>query len=156
MKTTKTGFQSIPLMICKTFIVLCLLLPAISCKKDASAPTSVSNMQSIANSLKGEVLIGSLSTESDNDGMGLWYNGTNILIGMGRITPQGMADPGVIKHAEIVYSDFGIVLRDTDTDKYWYYIQNDAESKSKFEWLHNAGQHPIVSTINGTIKIKFS
>jgi hypothetical protein len=156
MKTNQMKLKSVPEMICMTLIMALLVLPAVSCSKNGSLPASPIELQNTANKLEGEMLIGSLSTESDEDGLALWCNGGKTLIGLAKIPSQGITDPGNIEHAQVVYSNFGIIICDTDTNKLWYYIQNDEKSQKRFQSLHSAGEKPIVSSIGGTIKLNLS
>ncbi|HTE10993.1 MAG TPA: hypothetical protein VK645_08485, partial [Chitinophagaceae bacterium] len=61
-----------------------------------------------------------------------------------------------IKHAQVVYSNYGIIIRDTDTNRLWYYIQNDEESQKRFESLPSSGENPVISGITETIKLNLS
>ncbi len=157
MKTNQMKLQSVPgMVLCMGLIMALLFLPAVSCRKNSSLPASPIGLQNIANKLEGEILKGSVSTESGEDGLALWCNGGKTLIGIAKIPSQGFTDPGNIQHAQIVYSSFGIIIRDTDTNKLWYYIQNDEKSQKQFESLQYAGEKPVVSGITGTIKVNLS
>lgn len=154
MKTSNTMLQSTSVL-CKGLFVLLIILAGSACRKNTSPVTVPYDLKQTANSLKGEILTGTLTTEGDDDGLALWVNGEKVLIGMGK-TSQDIADPGTIQHVEIVYSNFGVVVRDINTNKLWYYIQNDAESKSKFASLRDTGLSPVTSVITETIKWNLS
>jgi hypothetical protein len=154
MKTSNTMLQSTSVL-CKGLFVLLIILAGSACRKNTSPVTVPYDLKQTANSLKGEILTGTLTTEGDDDGLALWVNGEKVLIGMGK-TSQGIADPGTIQHVEIVYSNFGVIVRDINTNKLWYYIQNDPESKSKFASLRDTGLSPVTSVITETIKWNLS
>jgi hypothetical protein len=156
MKTKQMTLQSIPGMVCIGFIMALLVLPGVSCRKSSSLPASSPGLQNIANKLEGEILNGSVSTESGEDGIALWCNGGKTLIGIGKIPSQAFTDPGNIEHAQVIYSSSGIIIRDTDTNKLWYYIQNDEKSQTRFQSLQAAGEKPVVSGTTGTIKLNLS
>jgi hypothetical protein len=148
--------QSTPGMVCRGIILLLLFLPAISCRKNSSLPPSPGNLPSIANKLDGMILTGSLLTESDGEGMALLCKNGKILISLEKIPFHDIANPGNIEHAEIMYSDFGVIIRDADTNQRWYYIQNDEKSQKRFEALPSASENHVNSGIAGTIKINLS
>lgn len=148
--------QSMPGMACMGIIMALFVLAAISCSKNSSGPAAPTGFPDIANQLQGEILNGSVLTESGEDGIALWCNGGKVLIGIGKIPSQEFTDPGNIEHAQVIYSSSGIIIRDTDTNKFWYYIQNDKNSQTQFQSLQPAGEKPIVSGITGTIKINVS
>ena len=156
MKTKQMKLQSIPGMVCMGLLMALLVLPAVSCRKNSSLPASAIGLQTIANKLEGEILNGRLSTEGDEEGLAVWCNSGKTLIGIAKIPAQGLTDPGNIEHAQVVYSSFGIIIRDTDTNKLWYYIQNDEKSQKRFESIQQAGVQPVVSGIAGTIKLNLS
>ena len=154
MKTSNKMLQSIP-MLCMGLFVLLIILSGSACRKNTAAVTVPYDLKQTANSLRGEILTGTLTTEGDDDGLALWVNGEKVLIGMGK-TSEGIADPGSIQHVEIVYSNFGVIVRNTTTNQLWYYIQNEAESKSKFASLRDTELSPITSVITETIKWNLS
>jgi hypothetical protein len=156
MKTKQMKLQSMPGMVCMGVIMALFILPAVSCRKNSSLPASPIGLQNMANMLQGEILTGSVSTESGEDGIALWCNGGKTLIGIGKIPSQGLPDPGNIAHAQVIYSSFGIIIRDTDTNSLWYYIQNDEKSQTRFQSIQPAGEKPVVSGITGTIKLNLS
>jgi len=156
MKTKQMKLQSIPGMVCLGLIMVLLILPVLSCRKNSLLPASTTGLQTIANKLEGEILNGRVSTEGDEEGLAVWCNGGKTLIGIAKIPSQGFTDPGNIEHAQVVYSNFGIVIRDTDTNQLWYYIQNDEKSQKRFESIQQAGVQPVVSGTMGTIKLNLS
>jgi hypothetical protein len=156
MKKKQMKLKGTPGMLCMCVLMTLFLLPAVSCRKNNSLAVSPVGLQNIASQLEGEILNGSLSTESDEEGLALWCNGGKILIAVAKIPTQQFADPGNIKQVQIVYSNFGLIIRDTDTNKIWYYIQNDAESQKRFESLLFTGENPIISHITESIKINLS
>jgi len=156
MKTTQMKFKGIPGMVCLGFVVGLFFLLAVSCRKNSAGPASTVTLQTIADKLEGEILNGSVSTESDEEGTALWCNEGKTLIVLAKIPSQGFTDPGKIEHAQVVYSSFGIIIRNTATNQLWYYIQNDEKSQKRFESLQSAGESPVVSGILETIRLNLS
>jgi hypothetical protein len=146
--------RCVPGMVCLALMLAVIFLPFISCKKNNAAPAV--SLQTMADKLQGEIFNGSISTESDEEGLALWCNNGMTLIGVAKIVKQHFTDPGNIKHAQVVYSNYGIIIRDTDTNLLWYYIQNDEESQKRFESLQSPGENPVISGIAGTIKLHLS
>jgi hypothetical protein len=62
---------------------------------------------------------------------------------------------GDLLHAEMIYSKYGIVIRDTDSDKIWLYPLNDPESREKFNQAKSylPGMHSF-SDIAGHTRIR--
>jgi len=148
--------RGVPGMVCLALMLAVMLLPFISCKKNDAAPPPAVSLQTMADKLQGEIFNGSISTESDEEGLALWCNNGMTLIGVAKIVTQHFTDPGNIKHAQVVYSNYGIIIRDTDTNRLWYYIQNDEESQKRFESLPSSGENPVISGITETIKLNLS
>ena len=137
-------------------LILLFLLPAIGCKKNNTVAGPPVSVQTMATVLEGEVLNGSISTEADEEGLALWCNGGKILIGIAKMTSKTFTDPGNIEQAEVVYSNFGIIIRDAKTNWTWYYIQNDAQSRQHFNQLPDSGLPVIVSGTEGTVRLNIS
>ena len=156
MKTEKNKVPGLPVMAWSPIVMVLLLLTALSCRKNDSSPVAPVEMQNIAIKLQGEIINGGISTESDEDGIALWCNDGKVLIGIGKISSQACSNPGNIAHAQVVYSNFGVIIHDTDTNKSWYYIQNDEESQQRFGSLPAAGENPVISGIAGTIRLNLS
>ncbi|MEO7309008.1 MAG: hypothetical protein ABIX01_01310 [Chitinophagaceae bacterium] len=155
MKTKQICPQRLPAMACRGLLMMLFLLAMLSCKKNNQPPDST-GLQNIVAKLDGEILYGSLSTQTDENGLLLWCNGGKILIGMAKIPLQAFTNPGKIEHAEVLYSNFGIIIRNTETNKRWYYIQNDEKSRQQFDALLHTGEKPVVSGITGTIRLNIS
>lgn len=156
MKTKQMTPRGVPGMVCLALMLAAIFLPFISCKKQNATLVAPFNLQAMADKLQGELLNGSITTESDEDGLALWCNDGKILIGLEKIPAQQFTEPGNIRHAEVVYSNYGIIIRDLDNNKLWYYIQNDDNSQKQFRALQNTGDAPVISGIGGTIKLHLS
>ena len=156
MKTKQQTPRGVPGMVCLVLMLTVIFLPFVSCKKNNAPPLPATSLQSMADLLQGEILTGRVSTESDEDGIALWFNEGKTLIGVAKIITQPCTDPGTIKHAQVVHSNYGIIIRDTDSNKLWYYIQNDEKSQKQFNALGQAGENPVISGIAGTIKLHLS
>jgi hypothetical protein len=155
MKTKQITLQNIVAMICAGLLMALLFLSFVSCRKTGSL-SSTEDITNIANRLNGMIVTGSISTISGEDGLGLLSDNGKTFFALERIPLHGITDPGSIKHAQLVYSAFGIIIRDMDTLKSWYYIQNDAESKKQFAALPVSTGNILISGIAGTIKINIS
>lgn len=137
-------------------IVLLLLLPAFACRKNETAATAPVPVQLMATTLEGEVFKGRIAVEGDDEGLALWCNGGKVLIAMGKLAASPFINPGNIEQAEVLYSNFGVIIRDVQNQKTWYYIQNDTQSRQRFESLqHNTGT-TLVSEIEGTFRLNIS
>jgi len=136
--------------------IILMLVQAIACSKNNAVPQQPVSMQKMANMLEGEMLNGSISTESDEEGLALWCNGGKILIAIGKLASNTFTDPGNIEHAQVVYSNYGIIVRDITNNKTWFYIQNDAQSQQRFEKLAAGTEHAIVSATTGTMRLNIS
>ena len=148
--------RGVPAMVCLAMMLAVIFMPSISCKKNNAPPVPSISLQSMADHLQGEILTGSVSTESDEEGLALWCNDGKTLIGVAKIVTQPFTEPGNIKHAQVVYSNYGIIIHDLDSKKLWYYIQNDDKSQKQFNTLDHAGEKPVISGITGTIKLHLS
>jgi hypothetical protein len=85
MKTKQMKLQSIPGMVGIGLIMALPVLTAISCRKNSSLPASPIGFQHIAIRLEGEIFKGSVSTESDDEGLVLWCNGGKTFIVLAKI-----------------------------------------------------------------------
>ena len=135
----------------------CMLLTlCVSCRKGGIAPAPAEDINYMTRSLEGILLTGPLTTEKDSDGLAVFCNNGKTLIALGGVASQHLANPGNIEHAALIYSSFGIIVRNCDTGQVWYYIQNDETSRQRFEAMQGAAEKPLVSVITETIKINIS
>lgn len=138
-------------------IVLLMLVLAVACRKNNTAQMRSHSIQAMADALHGELLKGGITTETDDEGLALWCNGGKVLIAIAKLTSATFTNPGNIDHAQVVRSDFGIIIRDAKSNTTWYYIQNDAQSRRRFEQLQNTGGGQIiVSGMTESIRINIS
>jgi hypothetical protein len=156
MKTTQIGLKRLTGILCPLLIMAFLFLPGISCKKNSAVTASTASLEKAVKQLDGELINGSISTESDDEGIALWCNNRKTLIGMAGLYSQALSNPGKIEHAQVVYSNFGVIILDIDTNRLWYYIQNDPQSEQKFQSLPVTGKPPVISGTAGTIKLHLS
>lgn len=140
---------------CKGMLFLLLFMPATSCRKNSTANNLPADLKQVAVKLDGTLVTGSLMSESDNEGLAVLYNNSKELLLIEKIKSSHLATPGEIKHAEIVCSSYGIIIRDTDNNKTWFYIQNDEKSKRKFSSLP-VDENAFVSPILGSMLIHVS
>ena len=133
-----------------------LLTLSLSCRKNSVTQASAEDINYMTRSLGGMLLTGRLTTEQDSDGLAIFCNDGKTLIALGGIASQQLANPGNMEHAAVIYSSFGIIVRNGDTGQVWYYIQNDKNSRQRFEALRGAVEKPLVSAITETIKINIS
>ena len=156
MKTKKKTPTGVPGLVCLALMLAVIFLPFTSCKKQNVTLVAPFNLQAMADKLEGEILNGAITAESDEDGLALWCNDGKTLIGLEKIPALHFTEPGNIMHAQVVYSNYGIIIRDLDNNKLWYYIQNDDNSQKQFKALQDAGEKPVISGIGGTIKLHLS
>jgi hypothetical protein len=115
------------------------LLPAMSVllfsciKSDIPVPPPATNMVTVANELEGEVFTGAIEVFQEDDGVVFSCNNGKTLIALQKLNPDNLPTSGNIEHAEIICSEKGIVLRNTATNEIWTYVNNDTDSKEKFE-----------------------
>jgi hypothetical protein len=136
---------------------LCMLLIfSASCRKNNAARTSPETLNYLSSNLEGMLLTGNLTTEKDSDGLAIFCNNGKTLIAVGSLAPAAPADPGNMEHAAVIYSRFGVIVRNLDTGQVWYYIQNDEQSRQRFQTLQGAVANPLISPVTETIKINIS
>jgi hypothetical protein len=138
-------------------ISFCMLLAlSLSCRKNSVTQTSAVDINYITRSLEGTLLTGRLTTEQDSDGLAIFCNNGKTLIALGSMASQPLANPGNMEHAAVIYSSFGIIVRNDDTGQVWYFIQNDESSRQRFKALPGAVEKPLISAITETIKLNIS
>ncbi len=152
----KTSTLILPRMVYLRAIVLLLLLPAVACRKNDTRQIPTVSVQTMADALNGEILDGAITTETDEEGLALWCNGGKVLIAIAKLASTAFTNPGNIEQAQVVLSDFGVIIRDAKSNTTWYYIQNNAQSLRRFKQLQNTGEHIIVSGIMETVRINIS
>jgi hypothetical protein len=103
-----------------------------SCKKDASQVTSQkNNMDEAAAILGGKKLSGNLTGIQEESEMALAINNGAPYILLEKIPGADFAAIPAIASAEIITSDYGVVINDTVHDKTLFFANNDPESLAK-------------------------
>ena len=105
-----------------------------SCKKNSITTTSPkNNMGEIAKSLDGDLLIGNISVESDNNEVALNINNGSMFILASEIPNSKMVNIPGMQSAEVITSKYGVILKDQSNDRLFFLVNNDPESIKKFE-----------------------
>ncbi len=137
-------------------ITLILLLTVSSCQKKEIAPEfSKNDIIRVNDLLKGEIISGIISdVQEDTDGLAIVFGNEEEIIFLQNIPSKTIASIGTIQNAKLIYSKFGVVVQDMNTNKTWLYPNNDTESREKFELVKPyLPENCILSEVAGTIKI---
>jgi hypothetical protein len=139
-------------------IMLLLLLAASACqKREFAVADSPDNLTYISTMLEGEIISCNIANEQDTDGLAIICGEGKEIIVLEKIPSKIIEASGSIQNAELIYSKFGVLVRDTDTKKTWLYPNNDAKSRQRFESVRPyLPENFSLSEIAGTMRIKLS
>jgi hypothetical protein len=144
------------LLLSPTGIFFALLFTIASCKKnEAPATTSQFDIDRITTILTGEVFSSSIKDAQDEEGLVFVCKGGNDLLCLQKTSAVFITTTGTLANATIIYSKYGILVRDNNSDQTWLYIQNDPESREKFELVRAELTGTILlNEVAGTIRIQ--
>jgi hypothetical protein len=144
------------LLLSPTGILFALLFTIASCKKSESSVTTPQNdIDRIASILTGEVFSSGIEDGQDEEGLVFVCKGGNDLLCLEKTSAVFITTTGALANATIIYSKYGILIRDNESQQTWLYIQNDPESREKFELVRAELKGTFLSTeIAGTIRIQ--
>jgi hypothetical protein len=113
-------------------IAACGIIP-FSCKKAANNEMmSKDDLTETAALVKGTVLFGSLTSESDADALNLAYNSGRKYIILFKLA--GGPNLSVnIPSAGIILSKYGVIIKDLNRDSYLLFTNNDPTSIEQFK-----------------------
>lgn len=138
-----------------TRILFALLLMISSCKKSETMQThSLNEMEHLSLILSGEILNSGIKDGQDDEGLVFVLNQENALLILQKISPAFLTSAGTLESATIISSKYGVLVRNNETLQTWLYIQNDRESRKKFEQVRARLSGDIQSVeIAGTIRM---
>ena len=108
--------------------ILIIVILIFSCKKSSVDSTVKDDMAEAARTWGGEMFSGTITTQGDEEGVVLDYNNGNKIICIENIKgtePIRIAD---IRSAEIITSDYGVILKDVNNNKVFILTTNDPKS----------------------------
>ncbi|MBN8789289.1 MAG: hypothetical protein J0I84_19580 [Terrimonas sp.] len=122
-----------------------------SCKKDPDKNTVIqSNMIEAAKKTGSKVLCGNVAIESDDHGITLNYNNGSKLILIEKIRGAKTVDICKIHSAEIITSEYGVIIKNLDNKNVFFLINNDSESLQMFQSIRSLfANHYQSSTVFG-------
>lgn len=107
-----------------------------SCKKEDNQIASFkNNMREAANTLDSKVISGTITTESNENEIALNYNNGNKFIVVDKIKNAESFNINSIQSAEIITSEYGVVIKDLTNNKVFLLANNDVKSLKKFETI---------------------
>jgi len=95
------------------------------------------NMASVSESLGGDLITGEVTVESDEDEIAINYNNGSKYILITKTPQTQIANINDIQSASIITSKYGIVLKDLNTDKVFFFVTNDSESIDEFKTVQS-------------------
>ena len=113
--------------------MLIIVILIFSCKKSSVDPTVKNDMSEAARAMDGKMFSGTITTQGDEEGIVLNYNNDNKIICIENIKgtePIHIAD---IRSAEIITSDYGVILKDVNNNKVFILTTNDPKSAERAE-----------------------
>ena len=94
-------------------------------------------MASVSESLGGDLITGEVTVESDEDEIAINYNNGSKYILITKIPQTQISNINDIQSASIITSKYGIVLKDLNTDKVFFFVTNDSESIDEFKTVQS-------------------
>ena len=108
-------------------ILAALLL--FSCKKNSlETVPEKNNMASVSESLKGDLFTGNVTVEGDEDEIAINYNNGSKYILITKIPQTQISNINDVQSASLITSKYGIVLKDLNTGKVYFFTNNDSKS----------------------------
>ncbi|MBX2924534.1 MAG: hypothetical protein KF746_20200 [Chitinophagaceae bacterium] len=151
MKNLKPPGSILPLSIITAFITIILVS---SCKKDPAENSVIKNdIIEAAKKAGSMVLSGDVTIANDDNGIVLNYNKGSKLILVEKIQGAKSIDMSGIHSAEIITFEYGVILKDTDSKKVFFLINNDYESVHAFQSIQSffAGNHQSTTVFGVTV-----
>jgi hypothetical protein len=119
-----------------------------SCKKPANSDlTSKGDLTKTAALVKGTVLYGSLTSDSDDQEVSLTYNDGQKYIILEKLAGAANFSAN-IPSAGLVLSDYGVIIKDESKNSYLFLTNNDPTSIEQFKMveaqLSGSVQHSLI------------
>ncbi len=106
----------------------------ISCKKEAAeAGPQKTSMNEIAKILDAGVISGEINTGSDEKELILSCNSRNRFVIIEKLPNVQTSRVPPISSGAMVISEFGVVVKNLSNNQIWLMVNNDAESRKRFE-----------------------
>lgn len=126
----------------------------ISCKKNIPGTASAGyNMDKAAKILGTKKISGSLESISIENELVLNYNKGNRFIFIDKLPGSSGINIAPISSADLIVSDYGVIIKDLNHDKIWLLVNNDEQSARKFEALRSdlIGNYPATKIFGITL-----
>ena len=119
-----------------------------SCKKDSVKTASPKNvMAEAARAIDGEIFIVNLTSENSQNALVINCGNSNKIIRVEKLPNSDYPDIREMKSAEVIISNYGIILKDLISNKTCLFINNDAESITKFRSVQSLFTGDVQSAI---------
>ncbi|PVD52781.1 hypothetical protein DC498_07580 [Terrimonas sp.] len=133
MKTKNSKLYGSIVYISMITVFIAIILIS-SCKKEAAKNAVIQNdMIEAAQKTGSKILSGNVAIESDDSGIVLNYNNGSKLIFIEKIRGTKTVDINRIHSAEIITSDYGVIIKNLDDKNVFFLINNDSESLKMFQ-----------------------
>jgi len=117
-------------------IIAALLL--FSCKKNSfETVPEKNNMASVSESLGGDLFTGKVTVECDKDEIAINYNNGSKYILITKIPQIQISNINDVQSASLITSKYGIVLKDLNTGRVYFFTNNDSESLDEFKTVES-------------------
>jgi hypothetical protein len=108
-----------------------------SCKKPANSHvTAKDDLTETAALVKGKVLYGSITSESDADALNLAYNSGRKYIILQKIAGGPSLSVNILS-AGVILSPYGVIIEDLDKNSYLLFTNNDPTSIEQFKTVES-------------------
>ena len=143
MKTNHFAVIGKPRLPLLAITILALSYFTTSCTKPAELSAQPVQLSQLAEILKGEIISGNLTSIS-NEGFLVQDKGETKIFLLEKNQRLIIETPGNLKRVDVLYCQYGVLISDFENNTTWLYINNDEESRKKFE--------PIKNKLNGNQK----
>lgn len=149
---TKNSKSPVSIIFLSIITAVITIMLAFSCKKGSIEHTK-NNMMEAAKKAGGKVLLGNIAIANDDNGIVLNYNNGIKLIFVEKIQGADPVDMRGIHSAEIITSEYGVIIKDTESEKVFFLINNDHESVNTFQTIKSlfAGNHQSTTVFGFTV-----
>ena len=128
MKTKNSGVVAV--------IIAALVL--FSCKKNFLETVPEKNiMASVSEFLGEDLFTGKVTVESTEDEIAINYNNGSKYILITKIPQTQISNISDVQSASLITSKYGIVLKDLNTGKVYFFTNNDSESTDEFKTVQS-------------------
>jgi hypothetical protein len=134
-------------------IFIAILLATASCSKNETAPGAAQDdFEIMAGLLHGEVISSDLEIAEDEEGIALICKDKDLIV-LEKIPSVAITTIGNRPDTRIIYSEYGVVIRDENSKETFLYVQNSPECRKKFESIQSYLNTTVSSSIiAGTVR----